>query len=52
MASLLFTINGAVVNTLAFRDTHFVFSRFTDDGVEERKRHDLALEKLHRARDE
>ena len=42
MASLLFTISGAVVNALAF-------SRFTYHGKEERKRHDLALEKLERA---
>ena len=30
----------------------FLFSRLTDHGAEERKRHDLALEKLQRARDE
>ena len=52
MASLLFTIDGAVVNALAFSGTNFVFSRLTDHGAEERKRHDLALEKLQRARDE
>ena len=52
MASLLFTIGGAVVNALAFSGTNFVFSRLTDHGEEERKRHDLALEKLQRARDE
>ena len=52
MASLLFTIGGAVVNALAFSGTNFVFSRLTDHGAEERKRHDLALEKLQRARDE
>ena len=52
MASLLFAIGGAVVNALAFSDTNFVFSRLTDHGEEERKRHDLALEKLQRARDE
>ena len=53
MASLLlFTIGGAVVNALAFSRTNFVFSRLTDHGEEERKRHDLALEKLQRARDE
>ena len=51
MASLLFTIDGAVVNALAFSGT-FVLSRHTDHGVEERKRHDLALKKLQRARDE
>ena len=52
MTSLLFTIGGAVVNALAFSSTNFVFSRLTDHGVEERKRHDLALEKLQRARHE
>ena len=52
MASLLFTVGGAVVNALAFSGNNFVFSRLTDHGAEERKRHDLALEKLQRARDE
>ena len=52
MASVLFTISGAVVNALVFSGTNFVFSRLTDHGAEERKRHDLALEKLQRARDE
>ena len=52
MASLLFTVGGAAVNALAFSGTNFLFSRLTDHGEEERKRHDLALEKLQRARDE
>ena len=52
MASLLFAIGGAVVNALAFSGTNLVFSRLTDHGAEERKRHDLALEKLQRVRDE
>ena len=52
MASLLFTIGGAVVSALAFSGTNFVFSRLTDHGEEERERYDLALEKLQRARDE
>ena len=52
MASLLFTVGGAVVNALAFSGNIFFFSRLTDHGAEERKRHDLALEKLQRARDE
>ena len=51
MASLLFTIGGAVVNALAFSGTSFVFSRLTDHGTKEHNRHDLALEKLQRARD-
>ena len=45
----LFTIGGAVEN--AFSGTNFVFNQLTDHGEEERKRHDLALEKLQRARD-
>ena len=52
MASVLFTIGGAVVNALAFSDTNFIFSRLTDHGAKERKRHDLALEKPQRKRDE
>ena len=51
MASILFTIGGAVVNALPFSGTNFVFSRLMDHGEEERKRHDLALEKLQMARD-
>ena len=51
MASLLFTIGRAVVNATAFAGTNFVFSQLTDHGEEEWKRHDLALEKLQRARD-
>ena len=41
-----------MVNALAFSGTNFVFIRITDHGEKERKRHDLALEKLQRARDE
>ena len=52
MASVLFTICGAVVNALAFSGTNFVFSRLTDHGAGERKRHDLALKKLQSVRDE
>ena len=39
------------MNALDFSSTNFVFNRLTDHGQEERKRHDLALEKLQRARD-
>ena len=52
MASLLFTVGGAVVNALAFSGTNFVFNRLTDHGAEERKRHDLALKRLQKAKDE
>ena len=52
MASLLSTICGAVAKILAFSSTNFVFSRLTDHGAEERIRHDLALKKIQRERDE
>ena len=52
MASLSFTIGRAVINALAFSGTNFVLSRLADHGEEEQKRHDLALEKLQKARDE
>ena len=51
MASLLYPIGGAVVNALAFSGTNSAFSRLTDHGAEIRRRHDLAGEKLQRARD-
>ena len=54
MASLLFTVGDAVVNALAFSRTNFVFIKLqelTDHGEKELKRHDLALEKLQKARD-
>ena len=51
MSSVLFTMGGAVVNALAFSGTSFVISRLPDHGAEERKRHDLALEKLQSVRD-
>ena len=40
------------MNELAFSSTNFIFSRLTDYGAEECKRHDLAHQKLQRARDE
>ena len=51
MASLLFTVGGAVVNASAFSGTNFVFNRLTDHGGKERKRHDLAEEQLQKSRD-
>ena len=50
MASLLFTILsriiGAGVNATAFAGTSLGFSMLRNDGGKERKRYDLALEKL------
>ena len=51
MASLLFTVGGAVVNALAFSGTNFVFNRLTNHGEKEQKTHDLAEEQLEKARD-
>ena len=50
MASSLFTISGTVMNALAFSGTNFVFSRLTDHGAEEGKRHNLAEEQLQKAK--
>ena len=38
MASLLFTVGGAVVNALTFSGTNFVFSRLTDHGAEKEQK--------------
>ena len=51
MASLFFTVSSAIVNALAFSGTNFLFGRLTDYGAKERKRNDLAEEKLQKARD-
>ena len=48
-AGLGMLIGGALVNALAFSGSNYLFSSIS--GSEERKRHDLALEKLQRDRD-
>ena len=52
MASVLLTISGAAMNALLFSGTNFLFSKLTDHGEKECKRHDLAFEKLQKIRDE
>ena len=52
MASLLFTVGGAVVNALVFSGSNFVFSRLPDHCKEEQKRPDLAIERLQKVRNE
>ena len=52
MATLLAMLGGAAINALAFSGTNFLFSKLSDHGAAERKRHDLAIEKLQKARDE
>ena len=53
MVSIEMMIGGAVVNALAFTGSNLLFSSFKSSDIEkERKRHDLALEQLTKARDE
>ena len=51
MVSLLAMGASAAVNALAFSGTNYIFSKFSDHGEAERKRHDTALEDLQRDRD-
>ena len=51
MASLLAIGASTAVNALAFSGTNYLFSKFSDHGEAERKRHDIALEDLQRDRD-
>ena len=53
--TLLFTalsgIFSSVFSATVFGGANLAFSMLTDHGAKERKRHDLAFEKLQRARD-
>ena len=51
MVTLLATGASAAINALAFSGTNSIFSKFSDHGEAERKRHDIALEDLQRDRD-
>ena len=52
MLSLLAIGASAAINALAFSGTNYLFSKFSDRGEAERKRHDLAIEELQKDRDE
>ena len=52
MASLAIMAGGALVNALAFSGTNFIFGQLGDHGGTEMKRHNLAVEKLSKAREE
>ena len=52
MASLLAIGASAAINALAFSGTNFLFSKFSDHGKSEQKRHNLAVEKLQKDQDE
>ena len=50
MAGFATMVGGAITNALAFTGSSFFFNMISGDA--ERKRHDLALKKLQRDRDE
>ena len=50
MASIVMLIRGALANALAFTGSSYLFYRLSKDSIDvERKRHDLAIEKLQAA---
>ena len=49
MATIALMVGGAITNALAFSGSNFLFSQMS--GAEERKRHNLAMEKLQHERD-
>ena len=50
MASIAMLIGGALANALAFTGSSYLFHRLSADNIDaERKRHDLAIEKLQKA---
>ena len=52
MASLLAIGISAAINSVAFSGTNYLFSKISDHGEAERKRHDLAVEELEKDRNE
>ena len=52
MASIAAIAGGALINALAFSGTNAAFSLLGDHGGIERKRHDLAMEQLSKARED
>ena len=52
MASIAIMAGGALVNALAFSGTNFIFGQLGDHGGTEMKRHNLAVERLSKAREE
>ena len=51
MAGIFAMIGGALVNSLAFSGSNYMFGELSGHGAEERKRHDEAIEKLQKDRD-
>ena len=52
MASIAIMAGTALVNALAFSGTNAAFSMLGDHGGTERKRHDIAMEQLSKARED
>ena len=52
MASLAAIAGGALINALAFSGTNAAFSLLGDHGGAERERHNLAIERLSKARED
>ena len=52
MATIAMMAGGALINALAFSGTNAAFSLLGDHGGAERKRHDLAMERLNKARED
>ena len=52
MATIAMMAGGALVNALAFSGSNFIFGQLGDHGKAEMQRHNLAMEKLSKARDE
>ena len=52
MASIAAIAGGALINALAFSGTNAAFSLLGDHGKAEMRRHNLAMEKLSKARED
>ena len=52
MATLAMMAGGALVNALAFSGSNFIFGQLGDHGKAEMQRHNLAMEKLSKARED
>ena len=50
MAGIVAMIGGALVNSLAFSGSNYMFSKLSNHGADERKRHNEAIEKLQKDR--
>ena len=50
MAGIVAMLFGAGINSLAFSGSNYMFSKLSNHGVDERKRHNEAIEKLQKDR--